>query len=163
MCNIKWLLYTVIIGICLISCRTKYVPVKETITETVTVHDTTFAEKLVPYRDSISTRDTSSFLSNPYAYSWAIWDNGTLHHSLGIWPDAVLIIKVPNFIDRVKTIDRTVPYEVEKKVYIEKKLSWWQSFLIWSGKIAWLILIPLLIYWSNKRFNWLSWLFKKIF
>lgn len=138
-------------------------PMKETITETTTVHDTMFMEKLVPYRDSISKRDTSSFLSNPYAYSWAVWDNGILHHSLGIWPNAVLIVKVPNFIDRTKVIDRPVPYEVEKKVYIEKELSWWQSFLIWSGKVAWLLIIPLLVYWTNKHFNWLGWLIKKIF
>lgn len=159
----KILLYAIIIGICFLSCRTKYVPIKETVTEITTIHDTTFTETLVPYRDSISTRDTSSFLSNPYAYSRAVWGNGILHHSLGIWPNAVIVVKVPNFIDRIKTIDRPVPYEVEKKVYIEKELSWRQSFLVWSGKIAWLIFIPLLIYWTNKRFKWVSWLFKKIF
>lgn len=163
----KHLVYITIVfltsGIWLSSCRTKYVPLETKITETTIIHDTTFTEKLVPYKDSVSVRDTFSFLSNPYAYSWAVWDNGTLHHSLGIWSTAVLVIKVPHFVERIKTIDRPVPYKVEKKVEVEKKLSWWQSFLIWSGKIAWLIFIPWIIYKTNKRLGWISWLIKRIF
>ena len=51
------------------SCKTRYVPVEIKTTETVEVHDTTITERLVPYKDSIAVRDTTSFLSNPYAYS----------------------------------------------------------------------------------------------
>lgn len=162
----KQLIYIITIfllsGIWFSSCRTKFVPVETKITETTTIHDTTFTEKLIPYRDSISVQDTTSFLNNPYAYSWAVWDNGTLHHSLGIWPNAVLIIKVPNFIDRIKIIEKPVPYKVDKPVYIEKELSWYQSLLIWFGKIAWLIFIIWIVYKTNKRFGWIRWLLKGV-
>lgn len=50
------------------SCKTRYVPVEIKTTETVEVHDTTITERLVPYKDSIAVRDTTSFLSNPYAH-----------------------------------------------------------------------------------------------
>lgn len=118
------------------SCRTKYIPVETKVTETLTLHDTTFTEKLVPYRDSVSKKDTSSFLSNPYAYSYAVWDNGTLHHSLGIWPTAVLLVKIPYYMERTKRIEIPKPYPVEKIVQVEKKLSGWQQLRIWLGNLV---------------------------
>lgn len=138
-------------GICFVSCRTKYVPVEIKVTDSVTIHDTMFSEKLVPYRDSVSVRDTSSFLSNPYAYSRAVWDNGVLHHSLGIWTDAVLVVRVPYYMERVKRIEIPKPYPEEKIVYVEKELGWWQRLRIWTGN---LVLIGIGIYglvWLIKR------------
>ena len=82
------------------SCKTRYVPVEIKTTETVEVHDTTITERLVPYKDSTATRDTVSFLSNPYAYSWARYSGGILQHSLGIWPNSVLIVTVPHYKNR---------------------------------------------------------------
>ena len=65
------------------SCKTRYVPVEIKTTETVEVHDTTITERLVPYKDSTATRDTVSFLSNPYAYSWARYSGGMLQTFAG--------------------------------------------------------------------------------
>lgn len=103
------------------SCQTKYVPVEIKTTETVEFHDTTVLERLIPFKDSVAIRDTSSFLSNLYAYSWAKWSNGILQHSLGIWPGSVLLIKVPRYMTVTKRI------EVPKIVEVEKKLNRWQK------------------------------------
>ena len=82
------------------SCRSvRYVPVETVRVDSTVVHDTLMDIQLVPYKDSIATRDTSSFLSNPYAYSWAKWSNGTLYHSLGIFPFVTTQVKVPYFIE----------------------------------------------------------------
>lgn len=56
----------------------------------------------------------------------------------------------------------SIPYPIEVPKYVEKKLSWWQSSLIYTGAIAWIVAIIGLAYWTNKRFNWLSLLFKLI-
>ena len=56
----------------------------------------------------------------------------------------------------------SIPYPVEVPKYVDKKLSWWQSTLIYTGAIAWIVAIIGLAYWTNKRFNWLSLLLKLI-
>ncbi len=143
-----WIAIAIVFLLCF-SCRTKYVPVELKTTETVEYHDTTIVKELVPYKDSVEVRDTSSFLSNSYAYSWAVWNNGTLHHSLGIWPGKVLIIKIPHYM----TVTRRV--EVPKIVEVEKKLSWWQQVKINLGSVSILlnvIVIGLIIVkWIKKR------------
>lgn len=125
--------------ICFISCKTQYIPVESVRTE---------------YRDrwrtdSVYARD-SVFLKIKGDTVW-------LEKYITRYRDRV----VRDSVLRVDSIP--VPFAVEKQVYVEKPLSWWQSFLVWSGKAAWLIFILLLIYWTNKRFKWISWLFKKIF
>ena len=137
----KQLIYLIILlvsTICFISCKTQYIPVESVRTE---------------YRDrwrtdSVYARD-SIFLS---VRGDTVW----MEKYITRYRDRV----VRDSVLKVDSIP--VPFEVEKKVYIEKPLSWWQSFLIWSGKAAWLLIIPLLIYWTNKRFNWLGWIVKKI-
>lgn len=123
------------------SCRSiKYVPVEIKTLETVEIHDTTIMEKLVPYKDSISTSDTTSFLSNPYGYSWAKYSGGILHHSLVIWPNAFLPVRVPQYM----TITRTI--EVPKIVKVEKKLSRWQQFKVeYCGYIIVILLITIVV------------------
>lgn len=61
-----------------------------------------------------------------------------------------------------KTDSIPYPVEVVKTVTVEKKLSWWQSMLLYTGAIAWVIAIIGLAYWTNKRFNWLSLILKLI-
>lgn len=56
----------------------------------------------------------------------------------------------------------SIPYPVEVPKYVEKKLSWWQSALLYTGAIAWIVAIIGLAYWTNKRFNWLSLILKLI-
>lgn len=123
------------------SCRgVRYVPVETVRVDSTVVHDTLMDVRLVPYKDSIATRDTSSFLSNPYAYSWARWSGGMLQHSLGIWPFATTQVKVPYFIDRYVTI--TKPQLVE----VEKKLSRWQQLKQDLGGAAIFGLLGLIIF-----------------
>jgi len=56
----------------------------------------------------------------------------------------------------------SIPYPVEVSKYVDKKLSWWQSTLLYTGAIAWIVAIIGLAYWTNKRFNWLSLILKLI-
>ena len=56
----------------------------------------------------------------------------------------------------------SIPYPVEVSKYVDKKLSWWQSMLLYTGAIAWIVAIIGLAYWTNKRFNWLSLILKLI-
>lgn len=42
--------------------------------------------------------------------------------------------------NRVDSVDRPVPYPVDKIVEVEKPLKWWQSALIWWGLVASVIL-----------------------
>ena len=56
----------------------------------------------------------------------------------------------------------SIPYTVEVPKYVDKKLSWWQSTLLYTGAIAWIVAIIGLAYWTNKRFNWLSLILKLI-
>ena len=56
----------------------------------------------------------------------------------------------------------SIPYPVEVPKYVDKKLSWWQSTLLYTGAIAWIVAIIGLAYWTNKRFNWLSLILKLI-
>lgn len=111
------------IALTLSSCKTNtvYVPLETKVVDSIIYHDTTFQEKLIPYKDSISTRDTTSFLSNPYAYSYAGWKNGILHHSLGIYPFATVTINMPYFIEKIRRIEIPKPYPVERK------LNWWEK------------------------------------
>lgn len=123
------------------SCRSvRYVPVETVRVDSTVVHDTLMDIQLVPYKDSIATRDTSSFLSNPYAYSWAKWSGGTLYHSLGIFPFVTTQVKVPYFIERYITI--TKPEIVE----VEKKLSKWQQFKLDVGGAAIFGLLGLIVF-----------------
>ena len=56
----------------------------------------------------------------------------------------------------------SIPYPIEVPKYVDKKLSWWQSTLLYTGAIAWIVAIIGLVYWTNKRFNWLSLILKLI-
>ena len=119
----------------------------------VTVHDSV----MVPVADSIST--TVSILNTKYAISKAWIENSLLMHTLEqVKSDIGQTVKGIN----KETLTNTekiikVPYLVEKPVKIP--LSWWQKFFLWSGGIAWVVVVALVVYLA-KRFlslrNWLS-------
>lgn len=118
-------------------CRTKYIPVPIESTDSIIIRDTILDVQLVPYRDSTTvtpeadTPDSAaSFLYNPYAYSWARWFNGKLHHSLGIWPNRKTPITLPYFYYRTQRV------EVPQIVEVEKPLTRWQQFKLEVGGIA---------------------------
>jgi len=126
-----------LVGILFGGCRTKYVPVPVETTDSIIIRDTILDVQLVPYRDSTTvtpnaaTPDSAaSFLYNPYAYSWARWFNGKLHHSLGIWPNRKTPITVPYFYYRTQRV------EVPQIVEVEKELTRWQRIKLEVGGLA---------------------------
>lgn len=134
-------LVLIVLAAILIGCKTKtiYVPVKETETITETIRDTIIDVQLVPYKDSIVTKDTVSYLNNKYAYSWAKWSNGMLYHSLGI-----LDVKHPveiKYVDREVKKEIQVPYPVKGDTEYINRLTSFQSFQIWCGRILLLLII----------------------
>lgn len=142
----KKLLYILLLALVCMSCRSiKYVPI-----ETVK-HDSIYINR-IKY-DSIYHLD-SVFMSvkgdtvYTYRYKYQYRDK--------------LIRDTVNISKR-----DSIPYPVEvvKTVTVERKLSWWQTTLIWTGGIAWIIIIIGLIgliVLTNKRTNWISGLFKLV-
>lgn len=122
-CSMMALVLSILISMLLFGCgsQRKCVVMGKTITDSVVIRDTTYEVRLVPYKDSVSIRDTTSFLCNPYAYSYASYSNGLLNHSLWINLLASVTVKVPYFIERTRRIEVPKPYPVEKK------LTKWQS------------------------------------
>ena len=136
----KQLIYLIILlvsTICFISCKTQYVPVESVRTE---------------YRDrwrtdSVYARD-SIFLS---VRGDTVW----MEKYITRYRDRV----VRDSVLRVDSIP--VPFEVEKRVYVEKTLSWWQSFFVRTGKALWGVLVLFILYRTNKRFGWISRLLRR--
>lgn len=124
----------------------QYVPVETVRIDSISVRDTTYLTQLVPYRDSVQVADTVSYLSNEYAYSWARWQHGRLHHSLGIWPFATIRVQVPYYIDRY--VYRSEPKIVE----VEKKLTRWQKIKLEIGGLAIGALLALIVYLIVRKY-----------
>ena len=127
-------------------CRTKYIPVPVESTDSIVIRDTIIDVQLVPYSDSVivvpeieSKDSVASFLSNPYAWSWAQWMNGRLHHSLNIWPNKLTPIRVPYYYERIKRV------EVPNIVEVEKPLTRWQNFKMEFGGIAFGVCVGLIL------------------
>lgn len=63
--------------------------------------------------------------------------------------------------DTVAVVRRdSIPYPVEVSKYVARKLSWWQTSLLWSGVLAWLLIILML--WRNGYITKLLSLIKKL-
>lgn len=118
--------------------KTVYIPVVKTMEVQTIVRDTIVETELVEYYTERETRDTSSYLTNPFAYSQATVTNGTLTHSLGIHPDATVKQKLP-VTERIVTIVDSIPYPVPvpgPTEYIEHEPSPIERTLMWAGAIA---------------------------
>lgn len=117
----------------LCSCtNVQYVPVESTRVDSIYYTDTIITEKLVPYRDSVIVEvqgdSASSYLFNPYAGSWAVYNRGKLFHSLWIFDKPLEIdFKLPH---NIKVFTRDVPIEVEKP------LTRWQKMKLDLGGFA---------------------------
>lgn len=144
---LPWVIGCLLVCIFLFSgCRTKYIPVPVESTDSIVIRDTIIDVQLVPYSDSVivvpepTKRDSvASFLYNPYAWSWAQWMNGRLHHSLNIWPNKLNPIRVPYYYERIKRV------EVPKIVEVEIPLTRWQSFKMEFGGISFGVCVGLMI------------------
>ena len=132
------------------SCTRKvYVPLHTVTTITERLVDTVIKVNLQVYRDTVTTPDTISHLANPYAESWAQVSGGLLRHSLTSSKTPIEVKVVYKDIVRVDSV--SVPVPVEKEVYVEKKLSKWQSIRMLIGEIAIGAVGILLLIWLIKR------------
>lgn len=138
---------------CLAGCKqVRYIPVESVRVDSVVVRDTTMQVVLVPYKDSIVTKDTASCLSNPYAYSHAMWSGGMLHHSLGIFPQTTATVKVPYFIDRYVRIREPQVVEVERKLTRIQRLCMDTGKVVLFGVIPFaMIIVGWLVFKKLKR------------
>ena len=132
------------------SCTRKvYVPMHTITTITERLVDTVIKVNLQGYRDTVTTPDTISHLANPYGDSWAQVSGGLLRHSLTSSKTPIEVKVVYKDIVRVDSV--SVPVPVEKVVYVEKKLSKWQSIRMRIGEISIGAVGILLLIWLIKR------------
>ena len=92
--------------------------------------------------EKVATLDTASVLENKYAKSEAVVSGGVLHHSLQTKP-----VREPVSIEYKEIVRDSIVYRdrvVREDVYIEKPLSFWQSFRMKLGGFT-LILIAIAI------------------
>ena len=86
-----------------------------------------------------------SLLETTYSQSKAWVENGTLKHTLDQRPSTIPII-LPGAIhtstsNTVQTIK--VPYYINRPV--TKPFTWWHKLFLWTGVIAWWVMICLLV------------------
>ena len=162
------ILLLLIIGL-MCSCRTA----KQTSTSTETKYDSIVVEKLVPYalpEDSAKIRallecDKNGKVvlkwfdeehSKRMKLKFSLDSLGNLLTTAETEPDTAYLPQTTINVAK-KSVSQSVV-----TLPVEKKLSWWKTTLIWTGGIAWLVVIITLLYWSNKKTNWLSLLWKLI-
>jgi hypothetical protein len=142
-------LLLLMIVLLLAGCKTKYIPVEVKTTETITLRDTAIVEKLVEYHDSVSVRDTSSYLKNEYCETYASFENGVLNHSLNTLKDAHVEV-VTQTKEVVREVEKPTYIEVEKKVEVEKELTFFEKICMNLGKVTIFALLILVVYLLTK-------------
>ena len=122
-------------------------------TEVKTVLDTAWVE-LPVFVEKVATLDTTSVLENKYAKSAASVSGGVLTHSLETKPvrEPVTVEKQIVYRDSLMYRDRIV----KEDIYIEKPLTFWQSFRMKLGGFSLIMIAIAIIY---LLFNYLK-LFK---
>ncbi len=108
------------------------------------VRDSVYIDRLK--RDSIYQRDSIYIIVKgdtvfKYQYKYSYRDK--------LVRDTVAVVRLDS-----------IPYPVEVPKYVERKLSWWQTTLLWSGSLAWLLIILML--WRNGYITKLLSLIKKL-
>ena len=108
------------------------------------VRDSVYIDRLK--RDSIYQRDSIYIIVKgdtvfKYQYKYSYRDK--------LVRDTVAVVRLDS-----------IAYPVEVPKYVERKLSWWQTTLLWSGVLAWLLIILML--WRNGYITKLLSLIKKL-
>jgi len=153
----------------LYSCRTA----KQISSSTETKYDSIVVEKLVPYalpEDSAKIRALLECDKNgKVVLKWFDEEHSkrmSLQFSLDSLGNLLTTAKTePDTVYLPQTTINVGKKSVSQSVVtlpVEKKLSWWQTTLIWTGGIAWLVIIVVLMYWINKETGWLGLLWKLI-
>jgi hypothetical protein len=97
------------------------------------VHDTVKVQVPVEIEKVVTPSD-SSHIETSFAVSEAVMKDGMLHHSIWNKPQAIEVpvaipVKDSTEYHQTSSVNDTA---VEKTVYVEKPLSWWQKFRIWA-------------------------------
>ena len=132
------LILSAIIAVVLASCSPKevvYVPKVQHVMTTIYAHDTVVTVKVPENYVEVTSLDTLSVLTLPFAESRAVVTGGRLTHSLGTHGELHTSVRIE---ERVVTIRDSIPYPVEVEVIREvgKPLRGWQVSLMWVGGIA---------------------------
>lgn len=118
------------------------------------LRDTVVDIKLEPYKEEVATSADSSYLENPYAYSWARWDGKLLRHSLGIF-DKPIPTNI-QYIDRKVEVEVDKPYPVKGDTEYINVFKWWQTGLMYLGAVAAFILLGLVGLGLFKSVLWIK-------
>ena len=107
-------------------------------------------EVVVPYyHEERETRDTMSFLENPFALSSAAISGGTLYHSLQTIPRSWRVKIQKPILRRDSIVYRNFYRDV--KVEVERELSWLQRFQV-NGFWGMLVVVVILILrWGGRE------------
>ena len=104
-----------------------YVPEVHTITTEVVTHDTVINVRIPENYVEVTSLDTLSVLTLPFAESRAVVSQGRLTHSLGTHGELPTSVRIE---EKIITIRDSIPYRVEVPVYIDKPMPVWQKSLI---------------------------------
>lgn len=112
-----------------------YVPKVHNVVTTIYAHDTTIVVRIPDNYVEVTTLDTISVLTLPFAESRAVMSGGRLTHSLGTHGELPTSVRIE---DRVVTVTDSIPYPVEVEVIreVDKPLKWWHKSLMWVGVAA---------------------------
>lgn len=160
---LKRIIAFLVVIICLFSCSCyKHCPYSITGNEqkdSVYVKDSVFVrDTVIQYMipegtaSAISQPSDTSRLKTGFAVSEAWIDkDGNIHHILNNRAGAIIPIKV-SIPYRAHAEYRSQGITITRTVEVEKPLSKWQSFLIVSGTISFIIMILLLLFLAVRKF-----------
>ena len=139
--NLFWLIL-LIQPFLVVSCRTvKPVFVERVVTDSIYYRDTVVKVILEPFNELNITTDTISRLENKYSKTEAKYINNRLEHNL-VSKNIPIDVKV-EYKERIITEKVPVPYEVEKIVKVERRLTWLQKVKLRMGEALFFILLTL--------------------
>lgn len=149
--KLKHIVVSAIIAVALTSCKpvekVVYVPKVHNVVTTIYAHDTTIVVRIPENYVEVTSLDTISVLTLPFAESRAVVSGGKLTHSLGTHGELPTSVRIE---EKVITRTDSIPYRVEVPVYIDKPLKWWQESLMWVG-VAAIVVASVAVYRRIRR------------
>lgn len=124
-----------------------YVPKVHNVVTTIYAHDTVVVVKVPENYVEVTTLDTLSVLTLPFAESRAVVSGGRLTHSLGTHGELPTSVRIE---ERVVTVTDSIPYPVEVPIYIEKEISGWRLWVYYAGVVA-IVVASVAVYRKIKR------------
>lgn len=143
----------------LLSCKQKErivykpYPVEYRSTEYVRVTDSVYVQPLKQESDSITTKDTSSILTNTYCQSKAVVSEGMLTHTLTTLSGASVLAK-GRIIETIRldsipyAVEVPVPYEVEKALSLSEQIAvrwFWKLLMALVACLGWIFRKPIIV------------------